>query len=968
MISLSTSTHKLTCKNVFLNGLPNRSTINTPHTKQHYTLTIQSSSLHKTRCHQLNHCNLKLIDSRTCSISLYPSGINGYFTSINHWQKMVKVNHKIATINGHKNIALLPFTQSASFSNQTTTTQPSIKQLLKNSLWPSSNTDNDHPNYQRNNDSSNDYDSRQEQKRHRNAKIRLLTAMSMLVMGKILTVQVPILFKYLIDGLQEAQHKHDLIELSADTKNDTKHTKQGQQQQQQQQEDKSIHPWWPSWSNVFYSVPVSLVIAYAGVRLTAAVFLEVKNVIFGRLTQDAVKDVAVRTLRRLLSADHSYLSSRPLSLLARSIERGSRGLSFLLTSAVLNVVPTAVEIALVSGLLWRQFGPAYGVVSLVTVTSYAAFTFVVSAWRTGIRKQQLAAEAEVAKCAQESLQAYEAIKAYGQGKREVDRFAAALDQQAAVARKTASSLCWLNVGQNGIFGLAISACLYMALRDVVPMDVPLFGISDDQSTMNAGLLNMSDDQSTINAQLLNMSVDSARTVSLGDLVLLNGLLLQLSMPLNFLGSIYRESKQSLLEVNGLLALQTAKASIESTGMKSRRALLSQQTQNPMMPQTVNFNQQSFQTVSSVDDKATDSVLTFKEPTTKYSSKQEQEVETLDRITFENVTFAYPNGQTSQQSTQSKQEAILKGISFDLHLRPGSIIGVVGASGSGKSTIAQLLMRFWDVQSGRILLNGIPIDQLSVHQVRSLFGHVPQDTQLFSNTIAYNIAYGKPMAHRKEILQAANTAGLFLQESSIGNGIENCNSDSKSVQKQQTSNGSKSSDVSNNSIGNNHSLDRVLSERGAGVSGGERQRICLARAILRNPSCLLLDEATAALDGNTESIVMSNLQQLMQRAKAVSQSSNEDVNEQSEGESCSDSASKGNDTKQANSMDSTEQSHSFGNIRSAIIIAHKLSTLRHATTILVIRNGQLIEQGNHDSLMADTNSYYHSMYSNAKASL
>ncbi|OAX80735.1 iron-sulfur clusters transporter atm1, mitochondrial, partial [Emergomyces africanus] len=492
-------------------------------------------------------------------------------------------------------------------------------------------------------------------------KARVGTALVLLVGGKILNVQVPFYFKNIVDSMN--------IDFAA-------------------------------VGGTAWTVAGSMLIAYGASRIGATLFQELRNAVFASVAQKTIRRVAQNVFNHLLRLDLNFHLTRQTGGLTRAIDRGTKGISFLLTSMVFHIFPTALEISLVCGILTYQYGPKFAAITAATMIAYTAFTITTTAWRTKFRKQANAADNRGATIAVDSLINYEAVKYFNNEKFEVSRYDKALKGYEDASIKVTTSLALLNSGQNIIFSSALAGMMYLAAT----------GVAGGQLTV-------------------------------GDLVMVNQLVFQLSVPLNFLGSVYRELRQSLLDMETLFNLQKVNISVKE--------------------------------------------------------KEDAKPLQLTRggeIRFENVTFGYHPGR-----------AVLKGVSFTIP--PGQKFAIVGPSGCGKSTILRLLFRFYDVQGGRILVDGQDIRDLSLDSLRKAIGVVPQDTPLFNNTIEHNLRYGRVDATAEEVRSAARRAQIHDLIERLPAGYET-----------------------------------PVGERGMMISGGEKQRLAVARLILKDPPLLFFDEA------------------------------------------------------------------------------------------------------------------------------
>ncbi|KAF2269157.1 iron-sulfur clusters transporter atm1, mitochondrial precursor [Lojkania enalia] len=558
-------------------------------------------------------------------------------------------------------------------------------------------------------------------------RLRVGTAVGLLVGAKLLNVQIPFYFKSIVDSMNI-----DFLAVGG-----------------------------TAWT-----VAGTMIIAYGTTRIGATLFQEVRNAVFASVAQKAIRRVACSVYEHLLKLDLSFHLTRQTGGLTRAIDRGTKGISFLLTSMVFHILPTALEISLVCGILTYNYGAKFALITGATMVAYSAFTILTTSWRTKFRKQANAADNKAATVAVDSLINYEAVKYFNNEKYEVARYDKALQAYEKASIKVATSLAFLNSGQNIIFSSALTAMMYLAAN----------GVATGQLTV-------------------------------GDLVMVNQLVFQLSVPLNFLGSVYRELRQSLLDMETLFNLQK-----------------------------VNVN---------VKDKPDAKPLIL----------------TAGEIRFENVTFGY-----------RPDRPILKNL--NLTIPAGKKVAIVGPSGCGKSTILRLLFRYYDVQEGRILIDGQDIRDITIDSLRKAIGVVPQDTPLFNATIEHNIRYGNLDATPEEVHAAAKRAHIHdtIQHFPDGYGT-------------------------------------TVGERGMMISGGEKQRLAVARLILKDPNLLFFDEATSALDTHTEQALLSHINSILKEKK-----------------------------------------------RTSVFIAHRLRTIYDSDLIIVLRAGQVREQGTHEELVDSAGLY------------
>ncbi len=515
-------------------------------------------------------------------------------------------------------------------------------------------------------------------------------------------------------------------------------------------------------------LPIMLLAAYGGLRLSSVLFGELRDLVFGRVTERAMHRIALRIFQHLHALDLDFHLSRPTGGVSRDIERGVGGIRFLLRFALFNVAPTLVEIVLVTGIMFFYYSIWFAVIIVASVAAYVAVTAALTEWRTRHVREANRLDARANTRAVDSLLNYETVKYFGNEAFEASNYDADLEQWEAAMRRSRQSLGVLNTLQALVIALAITAMMILAAHRVV-----------------------------------------AGAMTIGGLTMVNAYVLQLFLPLNALGFVYRELKRSMANASRMFQLLDIASNVE-------------EPDNPV----------------------------------KVASQQ-------PRIVFENVDFTY----------QSDRQ-ILKNVSFTIE--PGQKVAVVGASGAGKSTLARLLFRFYDVTEGAIRIGDTDIRNLSLSALRDAIGVVPQDTVLFNDTIEYNIRYGQPDADRQAVERAAHTAhlGALIEELPAG-------------------------------------MDTLVGERGLKLSGGEKQRIAIARAVLKNPPILIFDEATSSLDSHAEAGISSALAEL--------------------------------------AVDHT-----------TLVIAHRLSTVVDADEILVLERGRIIERGSHTNLL-DAGGHYASMW-------
>ncbi|CAK1366731.1 Iron-sulfur clusters transporter atm1, mitochondrial [Cercospora beticola] len=519
-------------------------------------------------------------------------------------------------------------------------------------------------------------------------KFRVGLSVGLLVSAKVLNVQVPFYFKSIIDSMN--------IDFAA-------------------------------VGGTAMTVAGASIFAYGATRIGAAVFQEFRNAIFATVSQKAIRKVAGNVFEHLLKLDLNFHLARQTGGLTRAIDRGTKGISFLLTSMVFHIIPTALEISLVSGILTYNYGWKFAALTVGTMAAYSWFTIATTAWRTKFRKQANAADNMGATVAVDSLINYEAVKYFNNEAYEAKRYDGALKNYQDASIKVATSLAYLNSGQNLIFSTALTGMMYMGAQGV-----------------------------------------ASGSLTIGDLVMINQLVFQLSVPLNFLGSVYRELRQSLLDMETLFNLQKVNVAIKE----------------PANAPPLLLNKGG-------------------------------------EIKFENVSFGYRPDRPILQN-------------LNLTIPAGKKVAIVGPSGCGKSTILRLLFRFYDVQSGRITIDGQDIRDVQLESLRKSIGVVPQDTPLFNDTIEHNIRYGNINASSTEVISAAKRARIHQIIESLPEGYST-----------------------------------KVGERGMMISGGEKQRLAISRLILKDPPLLFFDEATSALDTHTEAELLRNIRDVIVEKKRTS---------------------------------------------------------------------------------------------------
>lgn len=513
------------------------------------------------------------------------------------------------------------------------------------------------------------------------------------------------------------------------------------------------------------TVPLALIIGYGMLRFSATFFGELRDAAFARVAERAMRRATLRVFEHLHRLDLGFHLSRQTGALSRDMERGTSGMSFLLRFLVFNIVPTMIEIVLVAVILFLAVGPAFALTVVIAIAIYVAYSVVITEWRTRFVRAANLRDNESNTRAIDSLLNYETVKYFGNERFEAERYDQGLQAWEDARMKNVLSLVLLNSGQALIIAGAVTAVMLLAAREV-----------------------------------------AAGTLTLGDLVMVNAYLIQLFIPLNFLGFVYREIRQALANIERMFGLLEQPAAI-------------------------------------VDPPGARELMV-----------------TSARVRFDNVDFSY-----------QPERPILQGVS--LEIPSGQKVAVVGSSGAGKSTLARLLFRFYDVNGGVISIDGQDIRSVTQDSLRRAIGVVPQDTVLFNDTIGYNIGYGRPGASADEIREAARLAHLDGFIARLPQGLET-----------------------------------VVGERGLKLSGGEKQRIAIARMLLKNPPILIFDEATSSLDSESEQAILTALNEVATQ-------------------------------------------------RTTLVIAHRLSTVMDADRIVVLDLGQVVEQGTHAELLARAGTYH-----------
>jgi len=549
---------------------------------------------------------------------------------------------------------------------------------------------------------------------------RVIFALACLVLAKFANVAVPILLKAIVDAMNVQ----------------------------------------PGDARALLVVPVALLVGYGLLRLSVSLFTELREIVFSRVTQEATRSITLSVFRHLLDLSLRFHLERQMGGMTRDIERGSQGVSSLISYTLYSILPTIIEVSLVIGYLLWQYELSFGLIALCALVLYVWYSIRVTDWRTHFRRELNEQDSRASTRAIDALLNYETVKYFGNEGFEAERYDHQLRRRMKAAIRSQASLALLNFGQAVIIAMTVSLLMWRATEGVI-----------------------------------------AGEMSLGDLVLVNAFMIQLYIPLNFLGVLYREIKQALTDMEKMFRLLNADREIADSPTARSLAL-----------------------------------------------------RCGPELRFESVKFHY-----------DAARSILHDIDFTI--APGTTTAVVGSSGAGKSTLARLLFRFYDVTGGRILIDGADIRDFTQASLRAAIGIVPQDTVLFNDTIRYNIAYGHTAAEDQAVEDAARAAQLHDFIAALPGGYQS-----------------------------------PVGERGLKLSGGEKQRVAIARTLLKNPPILILDEATSALDSRNEQAI----QQALVRA-------------------------------------------ALG--RTTLVIAHRLSTIADADQILVMQAGRIVERGRHGELLA-----------------
>ncbi len=549
---------------------------------------------------------------------------------------------------------------------------------------------------------------------------RVLLALALLLGAKVASVTVPLVLKEIIDALDK--------------------------------------------SNTSLVLPLALIVTYGLLRFASTTFADLRDMIFGKVTQRAMRRVSLAVFEHLHALSLRFHLERQTGGITRDIERGSRAISSLVGFMLFRITPTVLEILMVAVILFVQLDWVFGLITLVTLLVYIGLTITITDWRTQFVRRANALDSEAYSRAIDSLLNYETVKYFGNERYEAKRYDSSLAEWEHAALQAQRSMVFLNVAQATIIAIGVTLMVIRAANGVVE-----------------------------------------GTLTLGDLVMVIAFMLQMFQPLGFLGVMYREIKQSLTDVERMFTLLHRPREVEDAADAHTLAVQGGVVQ------------------------------------------------------FEHVSFSY-----------NADRAILHDVSFTIPA--GNTVAVVGTSGAGKSTLARLLFRFYDVNEGRIKINGQDIRHVTQESLHAAIGVVPQDTVLFNDSIYFNIAYGRPDASRDEVIAAARAAHILQFIESLPQG-----------------------------------WDTVVGERGLKLSGGEKQRVAIARTLLKNPAILILDEATSALDTKTEKAIQAELLEIARS-------------------------------------------------RTSLIIAHRLSTVVEADEILVIEAGRIVERGRHPELLGENGVY------------
>ena len=622
-------------------------------------------------------------------------------------------------------------------------------------------------------------------------KRNVLASLSLMVGGKLITIQVPFLFKHLVDTLQETTAS-TAAEASAATDTVASIDSSSTSDAITQFNDIATNTISTIPPEAAAATPLLLVVGYGLSRATASGMQELRNAIFANVAQDTIKNIGQSTFEHLHNLEYQFhVSEKHMGTMTRTLDRGNRSISFVLNAFVFNIVPTILEVSIVTYLVGVQFGTQHSMIVLGTIGAYTGYTIGITTWRTQFRRNMNALENKASNQVMDSLLNYETVKYFNNESYEITKYTQSLSGYQKAAIQAQSSLSLLNFGQNFIFSCGLISIMYVTSNQILEGNA-----------------------------------------TVGDLVLVNGLLFQLSIPLNFIGSVYREVKQAFIDMEQLFLLKDRQPKV----LDNPNALMYVPTEKQIEIMGNNMSDRDF-VVGGTD------------------------------LTFENVQFAYPIPESQQNNNteqNDKLRPILQGMTFDI--QEGKTVALVGSSGCGKSTILRLLYRFYNPDCGTIKVGGQEIRDLTTESIRKQIAVVPQDTVLFNDTIGHNISYGNLNASWDEVVDAAKKAHIHDTIMSFPD-----------------------------------KYDTIVGERGLKLSGGEKQRVSIARAILKNSPILLCDEPTSSLDSQTELDIMNNLKEI-------------------------------------------------GKNNTTIIIAHRLSTIQDCDEIIVLDQGQVVERGTHDELL------------------